>query len=283
MDVLDSRLALRLKSEQPRLGVWTLWAQLPSSSAPGALETLGASLWPADCGDGPHRSRGRLHCGRSMSPWSMAFRALCTPAGLRPARTPPPPPPPRTFRYAAWTSGSELGAEKYDQLAQLLELGVFLNRCLDGKGSFCSGRYRSLRSGLPQAPLRRYLRALRICERSRPSPPDGDWASVCAYRREVSDLSLMALFEVAEIPQRPVLSPLVGLVQLVDDILDQEIDHRLGLPNLLGQGAPSAREQAVLLWKELRGHRERADAPLVGVGFSVYLLARLLGHLYGRR
>ncbi len=213
----------------------------------------------------------------------MAFRALCTPAGLRPARTPIRWLCLRTFRYAAWTSGSELGDTRYDQLAQLLELGVFLNRCLDGKGGFCPGRYRSLRRGLPQAPLRRYLRALRTSERSRPSPPDGDWASICAYRREVSDLSLLALFELAEIPQRPVLSPLVGLVQLVDDILDQEIDHRLGLPNLLGQGAPSAREQAVLLWKELRGHRERADAPLVGVGFSVYLLARLLGHLYGRR
>lgn len=217
-----------------------------------------------------------------MNPWRLAVGSLWGAAGSRRVQTPIRWLCLRAFRYTAWTSGFELRSETFDQLAQLLELGVFLNRCLDGKANFCPRRYRSLRRGLPSAPLRRYLRALRSAERSRPSP-EGDWTSTRAYRREVSDLSLLALFEVAEIPSRPVLSPLVGLVQLVDDVLDQEIDRHLGLPNLVGQDAPSAAEQACLLWRELRSHREVCDAPLVGVGFLVYLLARLIGSLRGRR
>lgn len=216
-----------------------------------------------------------------MRPWWLALRALLVPSGRRPVRTPIRWLCLRTFVYLGASSGTPMDSEKVDQLGQLLELGVFLNRCLDGKAAFCPIRYRGLRRGLPVEPLRRYLGALRRVERGR---PDGTkWERVAFYRREVSDLSLLALFEIAELPERPVLSPLVGLIQLVDDILDQEIDRTLGLPNLLGPHSPSAGEQAVWLWEELRSHREGSDIPLVGMGFLVYLLARLVGRFHPRR
>ncbi len=216
-----------------------------------------------------------------MRPWWLALCSLWLPSGRRPVRTPIRWLCLRAFVYLGVSSGTPLDSDKLDQLGQLLELGVFLNRCLDGKSTFCPIRYRRLRRGLPVEPLRRYLGALRRVERGRPDRTR--WKCIALYRREVSDLSLLALFEIAGLGERPVLSPLVGLVQLVDDILDQEIDRTLDLPSLVGPLSPSTDEQAVWLWKELRGHHDGSDTPLVGMGFLVYLLARLVGHLHPRR
>ena len=95
-------------------------------------------------------------------------------------------------------------------------------------------------------------------------------------------MSLRALFEIACLAERPVLSPLVALVQLIDDILDARIDCSLGLANLTEPGSPLPVVQAQMLWKELRSHRDPKDGPLVGVGFLVYLVARLTGTLFHR-
>lgn len=213
-----------------------------------------------------------------MRPWWLALRSLLLPSGRRPVRTPIRWLCLRSFVYLGDSSGARLDSDKVDQLGQLLELGVFLNRCLDGKAEFSPIRYRRLRRGLPAEPLRRYLGALRRVEGGR---PDGTkWEPVALYRREVIDLSLLALFEIAGLPERRVLSPLVALVQLVDDVLDQEIDRALGLPSLIGPLGPSAEEQSIRLWEELRGHRDESDIPLVGMGFLVYLLARLVGRFH---
>ncbi len=177
----------------------------------------------------------------------------------------------------AATSGRTLSGQQMDRLTQTIELGVFLNRCFDGKAAFCGKTYRELRRGLPSEPVRNYLRALRQAERSRPR--NRDWPSVRDYRRSVLDISLRILFQLTDQPKRGVLLPLVSLIQLVDDILDRGIDQALSLPTLLSAGSPSAEQQARELWLELKRHRDPADAPLVAVGFLVYFLARLVARL----
>jgi hypothetical protein len=162
-------------------------------------------------------------------------------------------------------------------MSQLIDLGIFLNRCFDGKTSFSSGRYRKLRRGLPDGPVRDYLRALKRTESGRPSL--SDWKAVQAYRRSVLDLSLKALFRLAGRPFHHAFSPLVCLIQLVDDILDQRLDRTLELPTLVTSNGPTAIVQAQQLWKELKSHRRPQDRPLVALGFPVYLLARLCAYL----
>jgi hypothetical protein len=166
-------------------------------------------------------------------------------------------------------------------MSRLIDLGVFLNRCYDGKTSFVAARYRALRKGLPEPVMRDYLRALKQAESRR--PPVWDQRAVLSYRRAVLDLSLLALFRIAEQEVQSVLSPLVCLIQLVDDLLDSQIDRSLGLPTLVSSPGSSSRQLALELWTELKQHRHPRDRPLVGVGFLIYVLARLLGLLRGAR
>jgi hypothetical protein len=166
-------------------------------------------------------------------------------------------------------------------MCQVLDLGVYLNRCFDGKGRFSASVYRRLRQGLPDEPLREYLRALREAEAGRPNGTGtGDWRAVRAYRRSVLELSLRLLFRLAELTPRPVLVPLTFLIQLLDDILDHRIDRRLGLPTLITAGGPSAGQHADELWSELKGHRQAVDRPFVVLGFPVYLAARTAARLW---
>lgn len=184
------------------------------------------------------------------------------------------------FRYLAASSGRSLEPWRLEQLGRLLELGVYLNRCFDGKAGFSPSLYRRLRRGLPPVPLREYLRQLRAIERGRPSA--GNWSQVQRYRRAVIDLSLKTLFRLADLPAREVLSPLVCQIQLIDDILDQRLDRALGLPTLLTAGGPSAQQQARALWLELKSHSRASERPLVALGFPVYLLARVCALLSPR-
>lgn len=211
--------------------------------------------------------------------WWLVGRCLPAPGRHRP-RTPVRWLCLSAFRYLAASSGRSLEPWRLEQLGRLLELGVYLNRCFDGKASFSPLLYRHLRRGLPPVPLREYLRQLRAIERGRPSA--GEWSQVQRYRREVIDLSLKTLFRLADLPAREVLSPLVCQIQLIDDILDQRLDRALGLPTLLTAGGPSASEQARALWAELKGHEGPPDRPLVALGFLVYLLARVCALLCPR-
>ena len=209
----------------------------------------------------------------NITAWQSAWRSLWGPHGRRPPRTPIRWLCLRAFCYLAASSRRSLSHIQLDTLTQTIELGVYLNRCFDGKRAFSARRYRALRQGLPDEPLRIYLRELRACEQERPR--GGDWASIRAYRREVLRISLRVLHKLAGLPPREVLIPLVCLIQLTDDILDREIDAGLSLPTLMHPGGPPARQQARELWQELKGHREPGDGPLVAVGFLVYLLSRL--------
>lgn len=205
--------------------------------------------------------------------WKLAWRSLWGPHGQRPPRTPIRWLCLRAFCYLAATSGRSLSQGQLDGLTQTIELGVFLNRCFDGKSAFSPSTYRRLRRGLPSEPLRMYLRQLRDCEKGRPG--GGEWARVQFYRREVLRISLQVLFRLAEIPPRDVLLPLVCQIQLTDDILDRGIDRALGLPTLIHPEAPPASQQARDLWTELKSYQRPADAPVVALGFLVYLLSRL--------
>lgn len=210
--------------------------------------------------------------GPELGSWFKMLQSLRGPHGRRAVRTPVRWLCLRAFCYLADVQGRRLSVSQLDSMAQLIELGVFLNRCLDGKARFSASRYRQLRRGLPDDLTKTYLRALRQAEGARLQLRD--WTSVSLYRREVSDLSLVALFRLGDLPARQVLSPLVALIQLVDDILDQRLDRRLGLPTLVTLAGPAPACQAKTLWRELKSYRQPSDQPLVGLGFLVYLLAR---------
>lgn len=199
------------------------------------------------------------------------------PRGMRVPRTPVRWLCLKAFSYLALSSGRRLEPRQWDAMCQTIELGIFLNRCFDGKTHFSAFHYRRLRRGLPEPVTRDYLRKLRQAESGRPR--GRDWPSVMAYRRAVLELSLDALFRLAELPPRPVLLPLTFLIQLVDDILDQRLDRQLGLPTLLTAQGPPAHRQARELWGELKTHRQPQDRPIVALGFLVYFLARLAARL----
>ena len=210
----------------------------------------------------------------NIAAWGSAWRSLWGPHGRRQPGTPVRWLCLRAFCYLAASSQRSLSHTQLDTLTQTIELGVYLNRCFDGKRTFTARRYKTLRRGLPDKPLQTYLRELRVCERDRPR--DGNWTRIRAYRREVLRISLGVLHNLAGLPTRQVLLPLVCLIQLTDDIIDRKIDARLSLPTLMHPGAPSAPEQARELWQELKGNHEAGDEPLVAVGFLVYLLCRLM-------
>ena len=87
----------------------------------------------------------------------------------------------------------------------------------------------------PREATRRYLEGLRKAERGRPrfeTHGFRDPAAVAAYRMRVIDLSLQWLGSIAGRSSKPsmleALSALVGLLQVVDDLLDwkQDLAHR---------------------------------------------------------
>jgi hypothetical protein len=180
----------------------------------------------------------------------------------------------KTFSYLARTQSVVLASKQIDELCQAVELGVFLNRCFDGKTRFERKRYRTLRHGLPTQPTRTYLTALRLLEQNRPCPKD--WLSVYQYRRGVLQVSLRFLFELAELRVRPTLLPLCSQIQLIDDILDKRLDSSLGLPTFATARGADSSALANKFWRELRDSKDPDELPIVAGGWLVYLLARLV-------
>lgn len=184
----------------------------------------------------------------------------------------------RTFTYLSLCHGGRLSPCQWDGLSRLIELGVYLNRCFDGKMNFSPRLYKQSRRDLSlvvtEDIIQKYVRTLKQAEQGRFAARD--WPRIRVYRRRVLALSLEALFEVAHLPPRSVLFSLTALIQLVDDVLDRKGDRELGLPTFLCPGSPSARYQADELWRELKAHQHPIDQPVVGFSFLVYLLARII-------
>lgn len=178
----------------------------------------------------------------------------------------------RTFDYLARCQGSRLESAAHDQLVLGVELGIMLNRHYDLKEPLCRRRYRTLRGLLAAGPTSEYLRRLRKAERGRPKR--GDWQQVQLYRRTVLELSLQYLFELTGLRPRPILVPLCEMIQLIDDVLDQDLDRRLGLPTLVHQRGPSPAHWASVLYGEIRSFNDLRDTPIRWAGGGVYLLAR---------
>ena len=178
----------------------------------------------------------------------------------------------RAFSYLGEVESRSLDGERLDQLCRAMELGIFLNRCFDGKRPFSSGRYRELRRPLDGRSTREYLRRLKSLEASQPASQN--WKAVFQYRRDVLEISLRYLFNLSGIRQRDVLLPICSMVQLVDDVLDQKTDRKLGLPTFVTADGPSASQLARMFWQELRTGREPEEMPFVVSGWLVYLLAR---------
>lgn len=180
----------------------------------------------------------------------------------------------RTFAYFGLSESRELDSEELDMLCRAVDLGAYLNRCFDGKGPFDPAEYRQVRQGLPGEPTRLYLRQLRELEYGRPDRHD--WPEVLHYRREVTWVSLCYLFSLVDLRSRPVLLDLCSLIQLADDLLDQRVDQRLGLPSLVTAAAPRPSLLASSFWRELRSHPAREEWPVVVCGGFVYLMVLLL-------
>lgn len=180
----------------------------------------------------------------------------------------------RAFSYLAEVESQSLDGERLDQLCRAMELGIFLNRCFDGKRPFSSGRYRELRKPLDSRSTREYLKRLKSLEASQPAPQN--WMEVFAYRRDVLEVSLGYLFKLSGLRQRDVLLPICSMVQLVDDVLDQKTDKELGLPTFVTADGPSAADLARMFWRELRFEREAEELPFVVSGWLVYIFARFM-------
>ncbi|MFA5506285.1 MAG: hypothetical protein WC314_12920 [Vulcanimicrobiota bacterium] len=178
----------------------------------------------------------------------------------------------KSFSYLAHAQNNPIEKGRFDVLNQALELGIYLNRCFDGKCRFQSWEYRKLRRDLPGAATTIYLRDLRNLEQNRPDRHD--WQAIFHYRRGVLAVSLDYLFELSKVPRRGVLLPLVSLVQLIDDILDKQIDDRLGLPTFLCSEGPHPAEIAHLFWQEIKVHEAPLDRPFVFTGWLVFVLSR---------
>lgn len=178
----------------------------------------------------------------------------------------------RAFVYLSLIQSRRLCRLSLDQLSQAVELGVFLNRCFDGKREFCGQRYRGLRRGLPEAAARQYLRELRSLETQRAH--GSDWYYVYLYRRGVLRVSLDFLFSIVGVSSRPSLLEVCSMIQLVDDVLDQKLDRRLSLPTFLFEGGPEPAALARKFWSELREKSQFEDLPFLLGGGVCYLFTR---------
>lgn len=184
----------------------------------------------------------------------------------------------KAFQYQKLLSQAPLSAASSELLNQALELGVFLNRCFDGKANFSKRTYRTLRDGLPSEPLRQYLRELRDLEQNRFRCHD--WESIHHYRREVLRVSLQLLSRLAGVKLNPVLLELCSLIQLADDLIDHNLDQRLSLPTFLAAGAPHPARQALIFWSNLVGSCRTGDAPFLLGGWVALILALALSAVW---
>jgi len=206
----------------------------------------------------------------------MILRNLCL-CLMQPSGRNKPPTPVRwlclkALTYIAYSEKRELPTETLDALVAALELGVTINRFYDGKRRLPVGRYRYLREKLPPEPTSSYLGRIRGLERRRPQCDD--WPAVYQYRRDVLEVSLSYLAQLAGIRSRRVLLSLCSLIQLVDDVLDRNTDRTLALPTFLSEGAPSPEQLARSFWDELKRSSEKRDGPFLWSGYVLYIFTR---------
>ena len=176
------------------------------------------------------------------------------------------------FEYAARLGGRRLDRAARLGLAYACDYGALRNDYYDQQQlNRCS--YRELRLGLrhlaPQPALRGYLKDLRKAERSRPViGPGGSFehGRVVAYRDLVLVVSLRWLQGISRRSLEPrmfeAFVALVGLVQLVDDLIDWRDDWACRRPTyvtaFLREWTPT--RQAIV---HLRSHADRLRGLLV--------------------
>jgi hypothetical protein len=209
-----------------------------------------------------------------------------------------------TFEYAARLGGSGLSPEARRALAWACDFGALRNDYYDQR-RLDRLSYRDLRGrvrGGCETATRRYIRALRQVERGRPPSSGGgfpDPAPVVEYRQRVLAVSLGWLQGVSGRAVAPhflrALLALVGLIQLVDDLIDWRDDWSARRPTFVtaflreseGPGRVATPLRAIadrfrtLLAAGSRRHVE--TAPVAMAGACVWLLAVVLVRIrFGR-
>jgi len=203
------------------------------------------------------------------------------------------------FDYVARLRGRSLDRTARTALACACDLGALRNDFYD-QGRFDRGFYRLLRQDLrrlvPESATHRYIRDLRQAERRRPAFGTGAFsepAAVVEYRLRVLVVSLAWLQVISRRSMEPrvfqALVALVGLIQLVDDLLDWKDDWACRRPTyvtaFLSDSSGPSRESVT----PIRLHANRFCglliatleqdlyvAPLTVAGIFVWVVARAL-------
>lgn len=147
------------------------------------------------------------------------------------------------FEYLARLQGRTLGRTGRSALAYACDLGAMCNDFYDQR-KLDRSVYRNLRGNLKrlasETATQRYVRELRQAERARPVARTYGFQEPCAvvgYRVRVLMISLSWLRTIAGQPTErrsmETLVALVGLVQLVDDLLDWKDDCACRRPSFI--------------------------------------------------
>lgn len=203
------------------------------------------------------------------------------------------------FDYVARLRGHSLGPNARTALACACDLGALRNDFYD-QGTFDRRFYRELRHDLrrlvPESATHRYIRDLRQTERGRPAFGPGAFsepAAVVEYRLRVLVVSLAWLQVISRRSMEPRVFQsfvaLVGLIQLVDDLLDWKDDWACRRPTyvtafLSDSARPSSRSVTPIRLHANRfcglliGTMEQDlnVAPLTVAGIFVWVVARAL-------
>src|SRR5688572_3536463 len=249
------------------------------------------------------RRAGRMR--RLLQVLKLATAALCTCAPLLVARRP------RTplrvlcigaFEYAARVGGGRLDSARRMALACACDFGALRNDFYDQR-ELNPQAYRQLRRSMgelaPKAATQHYVRALRETERGRPVFEPGGFAephAVIEYRNRVLAISLGWLQAISRRSLEPVmfeaLLALVGLIQLVDDILDWKDDWTARRPTYVTAFLREWTQPPCHALTHLRAHanqfrgslvsaseRRLEIAPLMLAGFLVWMMAVVLARI----
>lgn len=202
------------------------------------------------------------------------------------------------FEYLGRLRGGRLDHTRRTALAYACDFGALRNDFYDQREldrSFYRELRQSLRLLAPKPAIHRYIRELRQTERERPAfGPDGfpEPARVVEYRLRVIVLSLTWLVVVSRRSIEPslfrALVALVGLVQLVDDLLDWKDDWASRRPTYVTAflrnwtRLSESRAQIHLHANRFRGvllsacEQDLEAAPLMLAGVFVWVLAVML-------
>jgi hypothetical protein len=203
------------------------------------------------------------------------------------------------FEYLARSKGGKLDRTARIALGDACDFGALRNDFYDQR-ELNRGFYRELRCRLrriaPRAATLRYIRDLRQAERDRPAcGPDGfsEPRAVVEYRTRVLKVSLLWLQAISRRSLEPrffqAVVALVGLVQLVDDLLDWKDDWACRRPTyvtaFLRQWThPTGEVMTQIRFRANRfrhllvaaSSRRLELVPLMLAGGVVWLLARFL-------